>query len=129
MKCANKLISLLFATCVLASAAPAVVHAQSALSTYPSRPIRIVIPFGPGGTTDIVARALSEEVRNILGQPLVIENRPGADGILAIQELVRSGADGYTFMIGNVGSKIGMWCRSISSPRPCSAHWLNSCFS
>jgi len=104
MKCANKLISLLFATCVLASAAPAVVHAQSALSTYPSRPIRIVIPFGPGGTTDIVARALSEEVRNILGQPLVIENRPGADGILAIQELVRSGADGYTFMIGNVGT-------------------------
>ncbi len=101
MKRTKWLTSLLSAACLSASAAlPA--HAQS--TDYPTRPIRIVVPFAPGGTTDIVARAISDEVRNILGQPLVIENRPGADGILAIQELVRSGADGYTFMIGNVGT-------------------------
>jgi len=78
--------------------------AQSAQDFYPSRPIRIVVPFAPGGSTDIVARALSEELRNILGQPIVIENKPGADGIIAIQELLRSGADGYTLMIGNVAT-------------------------
>jgi tripartite-type tricarboxylate transporter receptor subunit TctC len=71
---------------------------------YPTRPIRIVLPFAPGGTTDIVARALSEQLKNRLGQSVVVENKPGADGSIAIQELVRSGADGHTLMIGNVAS-------------------------
>src|SRR5262245_40347337 len=71
---------------------------------YPGKPIRIVVPFAPGGTTDIVARAMADELKSNLGQPILIENKPGADGILAIQELVRSGADGYTFMLGNVGT-------------------------
>jgi tripartite-type tricarboxylate transporter receptor subunit TctC len=89
------------ALCVLTFAQA---NAQSAQDSYPSHPIRIVVPFAPGGTTDIVARILSEELRNILGQPVVIENKPGADGIIAIQELLRSGADGYTLMIGNVAT-------------------------
>jgi tripartite-type tricarboxylate transporter receptor subunit TctC len=88
------------ALCVLITQA----NAQYAQDSYPSRPIRIVVPFAPGGTTDIVARVLSEELRNILGQPIVIENKPGADGIIAIQDLLRSGADGYTLMIGNVAT-------------------------
>jgi len=71
---------------------------------YLSKPIRFVLPFAPGGTTDIVARALADELKNNLGQPIVIENKPGADGLIAIQELVRSGTDGYTFMLGNVGT-------------------------
>jgi hypothetical protein len=78
--------------------------AQSAQDSYPNRLIRIVVPFAPGGTTDIVARTLSEELRNILGQPVIVENKPGADGIIAIQELLRTGADGYTLMIGNVAT-------------------------
>jgi tripartite-type tricarboxylate transporter receptor subunit TctC len=90
-----------FALCVLPFAQAL---AQSPQDSYPSRPIRIVVPFAPGGTTDIVARALSEELKDILGQPIVIENKPGADGIIAIQELLRSGADGYTLMIGNVAT-------------------------
>jgi tripartite-type tricarboxylate transporter receptor subunit TctC len=71
---------------------------------YPSRPVKIIVPFAPGGTTDIVARILAEELKNSFGQAFVVENKPGADGILAIQELTRSGADGYTLMIGSVAT-------------------------
>src|SRR5436190_8768139 len=104
-----KMTSLLFTSCVLALSGLAFtvpqVSAQSAASdSYPTRPIRIVLPFAPGGTTDIVARALSEHLKNRLGQTVVVENKPGADGSIAIQELIRSGADGYTLMIGNVAS-------------------------
>jgi tripartite-type tricarboxylate transporter receptor subunit TctC len=78
--------------------------AAQSVAHYPSKPVRIVIPFAPGGTTDIVARALADELKTNLGQPILIENKPGADGIVAIQELVRSGSDGHTFMLGNVGT-------------------------
>ena len=74
-------------------------HAQD---RFPNRQMKIVVPFGPGGTTDIVARVLAEELKNRLGQTFVVENKPGADGLIAIQELVRSGGDGYTLMLGNV---------------------------
>jgi tripartite-type tricarboxylate transporter receptor subunit TctC len=73
-----------------------------AADDYPTKSVRIIVPFGPGGTTDIVARALAEDLKNRLGQSFVVENKPGADGIIAINELVRAGADGYTVMIGNV---------------------------
>lgn len=99
----KRLVSLLLASCLCALAI-AVTNTQSVAQDYPNRPIRIVVPFAPGGTTDIVARALSGELKHNLGQSIVIENKPGADGLLAIQELTRSGADGYTFMIGNVGT-------------------------
>jgi tripartite-type tricarboxylate transporter receptor subunit TctC len=71
---------------------------------YPGRPVKIIVPFAPGGTTDIVARILAEELKNSFGQAFVVENKPGADGILAIHELVRSGGDGYTLMIGSVAT-------------------------
>jgi tripartite-type tricarboxylate transporter receptor subunit TctC len=78
-------------------------HAQSsAQDSYPSRVVRIVVPFGPGGTTDIVARILADELKNRLGQTVLVENKPGADGVIAINELVRSGGEGYTLMLGNV---------------------------
>jgi len=96
----TSLLCALFVVAIAASPAPA----QSAPDAYPSRPIRILIPFSPGGTTDIIARALSDELRKSLGQSIVIENKPGADGIVAIQELLRSGSDGYTLMIGNVAT-------------------------
>jgi len=74
----------------------------NAQDKFPSRQVKIVVPFGPGGTTDIVARILAEELKNRLGQTFIVENKAGADGLIAIQELVRSGGDGYTFMLGNV---------------------------
>jgi tripartite-type tricarboxylate transporter receptor subunit TctC len=74
--------------------------AQSA--TYPDRPVKILVPYAPGGATDIVARIVGEQMRPILGQPVVVENKPGANGIIAVEEMARAKADGHTLMVGNV---------------------------
>jgi tripartite-type tricarboxylate transporter receptor subunit TctC len=71
---------------------------------YPSRPIKIIVPYVPGGATDIVARILADQLSKNLGQTVFVENKPGAFGIIAIEDMVRSGADGYTLMIGNVST-------------------------
>jgi tripartite-type tricarboxylate transporter receptor subunit TctC len=92
--------------CVLALLSAAAVAltgaAASAQDKYPSKPIRILVPYAPGGATDIVARALGDQLKNVLGQAIVVENRPGAFGIIAIEEMARSKPDGYTLMLGNV---------------------------
>src|SRR6266550_1943162 len=69
---------------------------------YPSRPVKIVVPYAPGGATDITARLFGEQMRQSLGQQFVVESKPGAFGILAIEEMARSKPDGYTLMVGNV---------------------------
>src|SRR5882757_1782945 len=74
----------------------------SAQDKYPSKPVKIVVPYAPGGATDIVARILGEQLKQITGQSFVVENKPGANGIVAINEMVNSKPDGYTLMIGNV---------------------------
>jgi tripartite-type tricarboxylate transporter receptor subunit TctC len=94
-------VSLLFAVCVALGGAQA--QAQSP-DKYPSKPVKVVVPFGPGSATDIVIRIVGEHMRPILGQPVVIENKPGAFGILAIEEMARSKPDGYTLQIGNPGT-------------------------
>jgi tripartite-type tricarboxylate transporter receptor subunit TctC len=71
---------------------------------YPSKPLRILVPFGPGSATDIVIRIVGEQLRSVLGQAVVIENKPGAFGILAIEEMVSARPDGYTLQIGNPGT-------------------------
>ncbi len=71
---------------------------------YPSKPVRILVPYAPGGATDIVSRVLGEQLRTILGQPFVTENKPGAFGIVAIEEMARAKPDGHTLMIGNVST-------------------------
>jgi tripartite-type tricarboxylate transporter receptor subunit TctC len=63
-----------------------------------------MVPFGPGSATDIVIRIVGEQMRGILGQPFVIENKPGAFGIIAIEEMARARPDGHTLMIGNVST-------------------------
>src|SRR5262245_54826358 len=69
---------------------------------YPSKPVKILVPYAPGGATDIITRVLGEQMRQNLGQTFVVENKPGAGGILAIEEMARSRPDGSTLMIGNV---------------------------
>jgi len=69
---------------------------------FPDRPLRLVLPFAPGGSVDIIARLLAEPMRQALGQPVVIENRPGANGLIALEAVARSRPDGTTAMLGNV---------------------------
>jgi tripartite-type tricarboxylate transporter receptor subunit TctC len=76
-------------------------HAR-AQERFPSRPIRFIVPYAPGGATDIIARLVGQEMQKAFGQPVVVENRPGALGILAIETVARSRPDGYTLMVGNV---------------------------
>jgi tripartite-type tricarboxylate transporter receptor subunit TctC len=72
------------------------VHAQ----TYPSKPIKLVLPFGPGSATDTIARMITQDLSQAIGQPVVIVNKPGADGAIAAVELKRSAPDGYSFLFG-----------------------------
>src|SRR6266700_3597117 len=78
----------------------------AAQDKYPSKPIKVVVPFGPGSATDIVMRIVGEHMRPILGQPFVIENKPGAFGIIAVEEMARSRPDGYTLQVGNPGTNV-----------------------
>lgn len=92
------LISAVVAGCALATTAP--LFAQD--KAWPTRPIRIVVGFPPGGTTDIMARVVSAPLQKALGQPVVVENKPGASGNVATSEVIRAAADGYTFMVAPI---------------------------
>ncbi len=72
--------------------------------TWPARPLRIVVPFTPGGSTDILARALAPKLAQALGQGVIIDNRPGAGGSLGAAEAARSDADGHTLLMGHIGT-------------------------
>lgn len=85
-----------------AAAAWAGVAPAASASDYPSRPIRMVVPFPAGSITDVVARALSDEMARDLGKAIVIDNKPGANGILGTQAAVQAPADGYTVVIVGV---------------------------
>ena len=76
------------------------VNAQS----YPSKPLRLVVPFAPGGSSSIVARTFAAEMEKGLGQPIVVENKGGGGGNIAMVEVAKSDPDGYTMIIGHVGS-------------------------
>jgi tripartite-type tricarboxylate transporter receptor subunit TctC len=78
------------------------VEANAQSAAFPDRPIKILVPYVPGGATDAVARIVGEQMRNILGQPVVIENKPGANGLIAVEEMARAKPDGHTLMVGNV---------------------------
>jgi tripartite-type tricarboxylate transporter receptor subunit TctC len=71
---------------------------------YPSKPIRLIVPFAPGGGNDNIARLVGKRVSDSLGQPLVIDNRPGAGGVLGAELAAKSAPDGYTLFLGGVGS-------------------------
>jgi tripartite-type tricarboxylate transporter receptor subunit TctC len=90
---------LLHAFCLLGIATEAPAQAP-----YPAKPIRVLVPYAPGGLTDVVARLYSEQLRQSLGRGVFVENKPGASGIVAIEEMARARPDGYTIMIGNIST-------------------------
>jgi len=92
---------------IVGSAALAVVEhsrAARAQSTWPSRAIKLVVPFTPGGSTDVLARLIGRRLEEALGQPVVIENRPGTGGVPAAASVAKADPDGYTLLAGHIGT-------------------------
>ena len=75
-----------------------------AQSSYPQKPIRLIVPFPPGGSTDIFSRMLGEKLTLIWKQPVIIDNKAGASGQIAVNELLKAPADGYTVFMGHIGT-------------------------
>jgi tripartite-type tricarboxylate transporter receptor subunit TctC len=89
-----------------ASLSLAILGGAQAATDYPTKPVRILVPYGPGGATDIVARILGEHLKEKFRQPVVVENKPGGNGVVALQELVRSRPDGHALLIGNITTNL-----------------------
>jgi tripartite-type tricarboxylate transporter receptor subunit TctC len=92
--------SLSIAACALAALASPAIRAQN----WPSRPMRFVVPFAPGGTSEIVARSVAAELGKQLGQTVYVENKPGGAGVTAMQEVAKAPPDGHTLILGHVGT-------------------------
>src|SRR2546426_9797980 len=75
---------------------------------WPSRPVRLVVPFGAGGNTDLATRITAERLTAVLGRPFLVENRLGASGTIAAEHVLKSEPDGYTFFIGSPGESSGV---------------------
>ena len=88
------------AALVAALLLPFAAHAQP----YPSKPIKVLVGFAPGGGTDVVARLIAQKMQESMGQPVVVENRAGATGMIAAELLTKSAPDGYTILMGHVNS-------------------------
>src|SRR5829696_8292223 len=91
------------AACVIAAVLCSVVPVTTCAQTYPARPIRLVVPFAPGGGNDFLARIVGQRLGDRLGQPFIIDNRAGAGGILATELVAKSAPDGYTLLLGFIG--------------------------
>lgn len=84
--------------------ASAIGQTSGQASDYPKRPVKIIVPYGPGSAADVVARLLGEGLSQIWGQTVTVENRPGASGVIGVQTLLRSPNDGHDFFFGDIGS-------------------------
>ena len=92
-----------FVSAFVATAALALGMGTAAAQAYPTKPIKFVVPYPPGGASDVTARILGQKLSEAYGQPVVIENRPGANGNIALEAVAKSAPDGYTIVMGNVG--------------------------
>ena len=83
---------------------------ESTAQNYPARPIKFVVGSSPGGGTDVTARLVGQKLSEQLGQPVIIDNKPGANGIIATDYVAKSDPDGYTLMAGTGGSMVLAAC-------------------
>src|SRR3954471_10608313 len=86
------------------TAAGASLASRAFAQTYPARPLHLIVPFTPGGSSDVLARAVGTEIGRSLGQPVIIENVPGAGGSLGAEKAAKSAPDGYTLLMGHIGT-------------------------
>lgn len=91
---------------LIAAAGLAALSLPALAQIWPSRPIRILVPFAPGGSSDLAGRLVAQRIQDVLGQPVVVENRPGGGGILATDAVAKSPANGYTLLLAVAGPYI-----------------------
>ena len=101
------LLSLVFCVLLAASAS-----AQS----FPSRPLRILVPAPPAGITDLSARLVAEGLRLRFNQPVIVENKPGANGLIGLREMLKAEPDGYTLMAGTMGNFVLGYAMEVNAP-------------
>jgi tripartite-type tricarboxylate transporter receptor subunit TctC len=89
---------------ILVAALAALLAQAVQAQSWPTKPIRLVVPFAPGGSSSIVARSVAAEMEKGLGQPIIIDNKPGGGGNVAMQDVARADPDGYTLIIGHIGT-------------------------
>lgn len=89
---------------IIAATLVAALSSAALAADFPSRPLRMIVPFSPGGASDLVGRIIQPALADRLGQQIVIDNRPGAAGNIGVETAVRASPDGYTFLLGNVGT-------------------------
>jgi tripartite-type tricarboxylate transporter receptor subunit TctC len=107
VQAASLLLTLFLAACGGQENSPAdTAAAPAGAGEYPVRPIRVIVPFGPGGLADVTVRIAGEELNNSLGQPVIIENRPGAGGVAATSAMLNADPDGYTLIVLTNGTTI-----------------------
>ena len=100
---ASFLISLI-AAAVMAATNASAAQTASATQTYPTKPIRFIVGFAPGGATDIIARALAQKLSDAFGQQVVVDNRAGGGGTIAAMMASKSPPDGYTMLMGTIST-------------------------
>src|SRR5215470_10853867 len=89
---------------MLAAALAICVGFPASAQTFPERTVKLIVPVPPGGSTDAIARLVTARMQAILGQPVIIENQPGAGGVIAARAVAAANPDGYTLLIGGVGT-------------------------
>ena len=93
---------------IMALSGSSIAQAAEPVGDYPSRPITIVVGFSPGGATDVITRLVAVKLSAVLGQPIVVENKPGASSNIATEAVVRAAPDGYTLLVETIANATNM---------------------